>query len=194
MSEFLIEKVKKRNGPEATLFGSGSWRGKTLKMVAEELGKPFDEVLMDDIGPTGASGAYFVMDEALQSRLIADSLVAISSDGSPTMHHPRGYGAFAKIIRKFVVEDKLLSIEDAIRKMTGLPSTILGLENRGLLKPGNYADILVFDPKQVKDLATYEDPHQLATGFDYVILNGRVVFTEDAGLPLRFGKMLTKGK
>lgn len=192
LSDFLIEKVKKRNGPEATLFGNGSWRGKTLKMVAEELGKPFDEVLMDDIGPTGASGAYFVMDEALQSRLIADSLVAISSDGSPTMHHPRGYGAFAKIIRKFVVEDKLLSIEDAIRKMTGLPSTILGLENRGLLKPGNYADILVFDPKKVKDLATYEDPHQLATGFDYVILNGRVVFTEDTGSPLRFGKVLVK--
>jgi len=132
------------------------------------------------------------MDEALQSRLIADSLVAISSDGSPTMHHPRGYGAYAKIIRKFVVEDKLLSIEDAIRKMTGLPSTILGLENRGLLKPGNYADILVLDPKQVKDLATYEDPHQLATGFDYVILNGRVVFTEDTASPLRFGKVLVK--
>ena len=92
------------------------------------------------------------------------------------------------------MEDKLLSIEDAIRKMTGLPSTILGLENRGLLEPGNYADILVFDPKQVKDLATYEDPHQLATGFDYVILNGRVVLAENTGLTLRYGKMLTKGK
>ena len=68
----------------------------------------------------------------------------------------------------------------------------MGLEDRGLLEPGNYADILVFDPKQVKDLATYEDPHQLAAGFDYVILNGRVVFTEDIGSPLRFGKVLVK--
>jgi len=194
LSDFLIKRVTKRNGPEATLFGNGPWRGKTLKMLAEELGKPFDEVLMDDIGPNGASGAYFVMDDALQSRLIADSLVVISSDGSPTMHHPRGYGAFAKIIRKFVVEDKLLHLEEAIRKMTGFPSTILGLENRGLLKSGYYADILVFDPNQVKDLATYEDPHQLATGFDYVILNGRVVLTENTGLTLRYGKMLTKGK
>ena len=193
LSDFLIERVTKRNGPEATLFGNGPWRGKTLKKVAEELGKPFVEVLMDDIGPNGASGAYFVMDEALQSRLITDSLAAISSDGSPTMHHPRGYGAFGKIIRKFVVEDKLLSLGDAIRKMTGLPASILGLEYRGLLEPGNYADILVFDPKQVKDLATYEEPHQLATGFDYVILNGRVVFTKDKDSPLRFGKMLTKG-
>ena len=165
-------------------------QGKTLKMVAEELEKPFNEVLMDDIGPNGASGAYFVMDEALQSRLIADSLVALSSDGSPTMHHPRGYGAFAKIIRKFVVEDKLLTLEDAIRKMTGLPASILKLEKRGLLKAGNYADVLVFDPNQVKDLATYEEPHQLAIGFDYVILNGRVAFTEDTSLPLRYGKVL----
>ncbi len=191
LSEFLVERVTKRNGSEATLFGNGSWKGKTLKMVAEELGKPFDEVLMDDIGPNGASGAYFVMNEALQKRLIEDSLVAISSDGSPTMHHPRGYGAFAKIIRKFVMEDKLLSLEDAVRKMAGLPSFILGLNDRGLLKTGNYADILIFDPKQVKDLSTYEDPHQLATGFDYVILNGKVVYTGGTGSPLRFGKVLT---
>jgi N-acyl-D-aspartate/D-glutamate deacylase len=110
--------------------------------------------------------------------------------GSPTMRHPRGYGSFAKVIRKFVNEDKLLTLEQAIHKMSGLPAETVGLDKtatparesakpgtpaRGTLKPGNAADILIFDPAKVKDTATFEEPHQLAEGFDTVIVNGKVI-------------------
>lgn len=172
LKQYLHGKVLKRNGPEATLLGNGKWKGMNLKQVADSLQLSFEDVLIDVIGPEGASGAYFVMDEALQSTLIQDSLVCISSDGSPTMHHPRGYGSFAKVIRQYVNETNSLRLAEAIRKMTALPASIIGIKKRGLVKVGNKADLLIFDPAQVKDLATYEDPHQMAEGMEYVIING----------------------
>lgn len=172
LKKYLHDKVIKRNGPEATLLGNGKWKGMNLKQVADSLHLTFEDVLIDVIGPDGASGAYFVMDEALQSALIQDSLVCISSDGSPTMHHPRGYGSFAKIIRHYVNETKSLTLAEAIRKMTSLPAAIIGLQDRGLIKVGYKADLLIFDPMLVKDLATYEDPHQMASGMEYIIING----------------------
>ena len=172
LKKFLHDKVMKRNGPQATLLGNGTWRGMTLAQVSDSLNLAFEDVLIDVIGPDGASGAYFVMNEELQSVLIRDSLVCISSDGSPTMHHPRGYGSFPKIIRYYVNEARSLPLEEAIRKMTSLPASILGLEKRGLIKVGYKADLLVFDTNEVKDVATYEDPHKLAVGFEYIIVNG----------------------
>ena len=172
LKKYLYDKVIKRNGPEATLFGNGKWRGMNLKQVAVSLHLSFEDVLIDVIGPEGVSGAYFVMDADLQSALIQDSLICISSDGSPTMHHPRGYGSFAKIIRYYVNERKSMTLAEAIRKMTALPASIIGIKNRGLVKVGYKADLLIFDPVLVKDLATYEDPHLMAEGIDYVIING----------------------
>jgi N-acyl-D-amino-acid deacylase len=82
----------------------------------------------------------------------------ICSDGGPAMRHPRGYGSFPKIIEEFVVQQKLLSLEEAVRKMTSLPATTMGLTDRGVLAVGKKADMLVFDPQQVKANATYEKP------------------------------------
>lgn len=173
---YLHERVAKRNGPEATLLGSGENAGKTLADLAAERGKPYAEVLAD-LGPRGGSAAYFVMNEDLQSRLLVADGVNICTDGSPTMRHPRGYGSFAKVIRKFVREDKLLTMEEAIHKMSGLPAQTIALDKqgRGTLKPGHFADIVIFDPAKVKDTATFEDPHQLAEGFGVVLVNGAVV-------------------
>ena len=192
LKAFLHERVMARNGPEATLFGTGKWKGKTLAQVAKEAGKPFEDVLIDDIGPRGASGAYFVMDQEVMERFFMDPHVMVSSDGSPTGYHPRGHGTFAKIIREFVMEKELVSLEEAVRKMTGLPAQTLDLDNqkRGLIAPGYAADVLVFDPAMVRDTATFNDPYQLAEGFDWVVVNGTIErangeFTGDRG-----GKML----
>jgi N-acyl-D-aspartate/D-glutamate deacylase len=192
LKNYLQARIAKRNGPEATLFGDGPWKGMTLKMVADSLKKSFEDVLIDDVGPDGGSGAYFVMNEELQTALIQDSLVCISSDGSPSMHHPRGYGTFAKMIRQYVNKTGVLTLPDAIRKMTSLPAAIIGIENRGILKVGNKADLLIFDPQAVEDKATYETPHQYAVGFDYVIINGHIAKSPDNEIAKRFGKFLHK--
>ncbi len=194
LAAYLRKRVNLRNGPEATLLGTAPWAGKTLAQVAAESGKPFEDVLIDDIGPHGASAAYFVMDRELQDRLFIDPHVMACSDGSPTMRHPRGYGSFAKVIRYYVREQKLLTLEEAIRKMSGLPAETLGLtrQKRGLLKEGFAADILVFDPAKVNDTATFENPHQLAEGFDWVVVNGVLVFGDDAFTGAAGGKILKK--
>ncbi len=185
--EFLRRKIASRNGPEATLFGTAPFAGKTLAEVAEAQGKPFEEVLLE-IGPGGASGAYFVMNEELQARLLADPHVMVCSDGSPTMHHPRGYGSFARIIETYVLKEKLLSLGEAVRKMTGLPAQTLGLKGRGRIEAGYHADLLVFSPQQVKALADFSNPKQLAQGMDWVVVNGKVAFQrgESKG---RYGKV-----
>ncbi len=173
LAEYLRNRVNKRNGPEATLIGSPPYAGRTLKQVADSLGKPFEEVLMDDIGPHGASAAYFVMNEAVMEHILLHPSVVVSSDGSPTMQHPRGYGSFAKIIRAYVIEEPLLTLESAIRKMSGQTADILQLTDRGYLKPGLRADVLMFDPTDVRDMATFPQPHQFAVGFDDVWISGR---------------------
>jgi N-acyl-D-amino-acid deacylase len=123
--------------------------------------------------------------------LIADSLVAICSDGSPTGFHPRGHGTYARIIEEFVMKRKVLDLPEAIRKMTSYPAQILGLTDRGLVKEGFVADLLIFRPEQIVEKATYEDPFQLAEGFNTVIVNGQIA-RKDEGLdtPL-YGKILT---
>jgi N-acyl-D-aspartate/D-glutamate deacylase len=194
IATYLRNRVNKRNGPEATLLGSGSDAGKTLAQVADERGIPFEEVLIEK-GPQGGSAAYFVMDEDLQRRLFLDPLTNVCSDGAPSMRHPRGYGSYAKVIRQYVNEEGVISLEKAVHKMSGLAATTTGLiqQQRGIIAPGYAADILIFDPNQVRDTATFENPHQLAEGFDMILVNGVVVreggtFSADrAGRMLRWG-------
>lgn len=203
LAEFLRARVARRNGPEATLIGTGKWRGKTLAEAAEEAGKPFEDLLID-IGPSGASGAYFVMDRAAMERFLVDPRVMICSDGSPTMLHPRGYGSFARILARYVRAEPLLSIEEAVRKMSGLPAATVGLDRqshdaedlrsarRGRIEEGWAADLVVFDPAKVEDLATFEEPHTHAGGFRYVIVNGRVVIDDEQLTNARPGLVLRK--
>ncbi len=190
LADFLFKKVNARNGPEATLLGTAPFSGKTLAEIAKELNKSFVDVLIDDIGPNGASGAYFVMDEDLQNRILQDSSVMVSSDGSPTSRHPRGYGTFAEIIETYVNQKQLLSLEAAIRKMTSLPAQTMRLEHRGVLLKDKKADVLVFDPNRVKAKATYENPFQLAEGFDVVIVNGQISLKNGKFSARRHGQML----
>lgn len=94
-------------------------------------------------------------------------------EGKP---HPRAYGSFARVLGRYVREAKLFSLEDAIRKMTSLPANRVGLRDRGILKPGVYADVVIFDPNTVMDKATFEDPHQYSDGIEYVFVNGQPVW------------------
>ncbi|WP_188502776.1 N-acyl-D-amino-acid deacylase family protein [Pontibacter amylolyticus] len=191
LATFLRNKITLRNGPEATLIGSGPYKGKTLEQVAKEVNKPFELALMEDIGPYGADGAYFIMDEALQETFLKDKHVMVCSDGSPSMRHPRSFGTFARVLETYVIQKQLLSLEEAIHKMTGLSAKTIGLHNRGLVKQGYKADLLLFKPEEVRENATYENPHQEATGFRYVLVNGFVV-REEGRLALKTGKILQK--
>jgi N-acyl-D-aspartate/D-glutamate deacylase len=93
--------------------------------------------------------------------------------------HPRTYGTYPRILGKYVREEKVLRLEEAVRKMTSFPAQRFGILDRGLLRPGMYADLVAFDPEKVIDTATFEDPHRFPEGMPYVVVNGRV--TVDGG-------------
>jgi len=174
LADYLRDRVNRRNGPEATLLGTGAYTGKTLAELAHEMEMPFEDVLIDVIGPNGTSGAYFVMNDELQARLLQDPNVGVCSDGSPTGFHPRGHGTFAKIIEKYVLQDNSLVPSEAISKLTAFPANVLGISDRGAIRENMKADILIFDMEEVRATATYPDPLQLAEGFEIVIVNGKV--------------------
>jgi len=190
LAEYLRKRVHRRNGPQATLLGTGEFTGKTLADIAIELEMPFEDVLIDIIGPQGASGAYFVMNEQLQARILQSPIVGISSDGRIDGFHPRGHGTFAKIIEKYVVQQKMLSLSEAVRKMTSLPAQILHITDRGVIREGMFADIVLFDPAKVHATATYPNPLQLAQGFHTVIINGKIARTENRMSPELHGRVL----
>ena len=190
LENYIRTKVNLRNGPEATLLGSAPYTGKTLAEAAKDKNKPFEQFLIEDLGPQGSSGAYFVMDKELQESLLKDDIIGVCSDGSKTGHHPRGHGTFAKIIETYVVQDSILTLEQAVQKMTSYAAEILHLKDRGLLKKGYKADIIIFDPENVKAPADYVNPHQLSKGFDKVLVNGKVV-RDDENLTTKLsGKVL----
>jgi len=129
-----------------------------------------------EIGPDGGQAAHFVMDRALQDRLLLDPMVAIGTDGSPGGSHPRSAGTFARVIEELVVRRPRLPLEEAVRKMTSLPASILGISDRGSIRTGAMADLVLFDPARVHARADYLDPTAQAEGFDLVVVNGQPAF------------------
>ncbi len=190
LATYLRNRVNRRNGPEATLLGTEPYTGRTLAELAHELEMPFEDVLIDVIGPAGASGAYFVMNDELQARLVQSPYVGFCSDGSPTGFHPRGHGTFARVIERFVERDSLLSLPTAVQKMTSFAAGVLSIDDRGSLERGKKADIVIFDPREVRETATYPSPFSMAEGFDVVIVNGRVAREGGRLTPLRHGRVL----
>ena len=104
--------------------------------------------------------------------------------------HPRAYGSFPRVLRKYVREEKLLTLENAVRKMSSLPASLLQMKDRGLLLRGYKADIVIFDPETVRDNATYEDSQQYSTGIEYVIVNGKISIENDEYNGALNGKVL----
>ena len=134
------------------------------------------------------------MTKETQDAFITAPDVSISTDGSPTMRHPRSFGSFPKVIEEYVVRDKVLSLELAINKMTGQTANIFDIQTRGLLKKGYGADILIMDLANVKANTTWTDIYAEPTGFDYVIVNGRVTDTAVKSSEPTYGRVLLKTK
>ncbi len=129
----------------------------------------------------GAGMVYRVMSEADVQNIMRQPFTMIASDSSVRdfgegVPHPRGYGNNARVLGNYVRQLKIISLEDAIRKMTSLPAQTFGLRERGLIREGFAADLVIFDENKVADLATFEQPHQYAAGFSAVIVNGETVF------------------
>ncbi|MDR7484849.1 MAG: D-aminoacylase [Armatimonadota bacterium] len=148
----------------------------------------------------GIQMIVFSMSEDDVRRVMRHPAVAIASDGW-TLHpsaggrpHPRSYGTYARVLGKYVRDDGVLRLEDAVRKMTSLPAQRLGCLDRGLIRPGCTADLVIFDPAQVIDRATFEDPHQFCAGVSHVIVNGRVVIDEGADTGAAAGRVLRRGR
>ena len=175
--------------------------GKRVSEVARLWGKdPIDTVfdlLIEDQAYT--SNAIFVMSENDVALALQQPWVSFDNDSSGTAPdgllgrdrpHPRAYGTFPRILRKYVREEKKLRLEEAIRKMTALPAQRMRLADRGVLKQGMWADVVVFDPEKVRDLATYENPSQFSVGMDYVLVNGVPVIEEGKMTNALPGKVL----
>ena len=143
----------------------------------------------------GASGVFFQMDESDVEKIMALDYTMIGSDGSIVEYgkgvpHCRSYGTFPRVISQYVLKRHVLPIEEAVRKMTALPAQTLRLTERGVIKKGMYADIVVFDPKTIHDTATYQKPHQYPSGIRYVIVNGRMAAENGKPTGIFPGKVL----
>ena len=153
------------------------------------------ETAMEIVAAGGASAVFHAIDEADVERIMREPVTMVASDGEVPVFgeaapHPRSYGTFARVLAVYVREKRLLTLEDAVRKMSSLPAHRIGLADRGLLRPGMKADLAVFDPARVRDAATFERPHQYAEGFTLVIVNGQPVFENGAMTAARPGRVL----
>ena len=175
-------------GPEAVMIGVVQnpkmlpLQGKRLSEIAKMWNKdPIDALFDFLIEDPSAGVAVFGMSQPDVTLALQQPWVSIDNDSSGTSPdgllgqehpHPRAYGTFPRILSKYVREDKALSLPDAIRKMTALPAQRLRLTDRGVLKAGLWADVVIFDPATIRDLATFDNPNQLSEGMEYVLVNG----------------------
>jgi N-acyl-D-amino-acid deacylase len=161
-------------------------QGRTLAEVAAERGAHPADVAIDLVIEDGSrvGTAYVLMSEENVRRKIALPWVSFGSDAEApaaegvflrTSTHPRAYGTFARLLGRYVRDEGLVPLAEAIRRLTGLPAANLGLAGRGLLEPGHFADVAVFDPARIADHATFDDPHRYATGMVHVFVNGEQV-------------------
>lgn len=176
-------------------------QGKRLSQIAEEQNKDPLDALMDlilaDHGQTGA--IYFMMNEADLRAAMKSPFVSFCTDSgaravdgplSRAKSHPRGWGSYPRILGRYVRTEHQLTLEQAVHKMTGMPAKRVGLSERGLLRNGMFADITIFDPRQVIDRATFEAPNQYPEGIKYVIVNGQISVDDGKRTPALAGRPL----
>jgi N-acyl-D-amino-acid deacylase len=186
--EFKSEKLKRLTG-------------KTLAEVAKMRGKdPIDtamDLIAEDESRIGT--LYFIMSEDNVKKELAKPWISFGSDEASQAPegvflkadpHPRAYGNFARLLGKYVREEKVVPMSEAIRRLSGLPATNLGLDHRGFLKEGMFADVVVFDPATISDRATFEKPHQYAVGMKHVFVNGVQVLRDGEHTGAKPGRAL----
>jgi len=176
------------------------YAGKTLEDILLAQGKKPDaaagaDLIIDIVLHGDASAIFFQMDEPDVERLMRLPYVMVGSDGGlqtpgQGVPHPRSYGTFSRVLARYVREKGVLSLEDAVRKMTSLPAQTLRLKDRGLVREGMWGDLVLFDPTTVADAATYEDPHRTSVGIRAVFVNGEVVWEDGHSTGKRPGRVL----
>jgi dihydroorotase/N-acyl-D-amino-acid deacylase len=184
----------------ASVENDASLTGKTLADATRARGKEptidnAAEVAMALVESGRVSGIFHAMKEDDVVRIMKHPTTMIASDGEVPVFgkaspHPRSYGTFARVLGRYVREQKVLSLEDAIRKMTSMPAARVGLYERGLLRPGMKADLVVFNPATITDKATFEKPHQYAEGVSHVLVNGVLVVDDGRVTGARPGRVL----
>lgn len=181
----------------ASYAAQRAWQGQSLAQIARDTGQTPLDVALEILRRGGAGIVNFGMQEDEVRLFMREPYVATASDGStmtldaPTQPHPRSFGTFPRKIGRYAIEGKIIPLAQAIYSASGLPAEILGLTDRGFLRPGCFADIVVFDPQTFRDTATYEKPLSWATGTRLVLVNGQVAVEDQrptsrlAGRPIR---------
>ncbi len=193
--EIIKTIMRKQGSPEKVLvigFDTDSLKylqGKTLAEIAAMRGKSPEETVMDLVidDNSNVTAVFFSMSEDNLRKQIAQPWMSFGSDGKSmapegvslkTATHPRAYGNFARLLGKYVRDEQVITLEEAVRRLTSLPASNMKIDKRGALKEGYYADIVVFDPAKIQDHSTFEDPHQLSTGMTHVFVNGEQVLRD----------------
>jgi len=177
------------------------YTGKTLAAVAAERGKSPEETAMDLVVEDNSrvGTIYFLMDEENVKRAVALPWMSFGSDEAAPSNegvflqsnsHPRAFGNFARVLGHYVRDEKVTTLENAVHRLSGLPAANLGLQERGQLKPGYFADLAIFDPATIADHATYAQPNQYATGMRHVFVNGVQVVKDGEHTGAKPGKAL----
>ena len=189
--EEMNRNLARRGGPDTLLMTAArdhSIVGKTLAAIAGERNETPVQAAIQIIQAGGSDVASFNMKESDIEAFMRQPWVMTCSDGSEG--HPRKYGTFPRKLREYVYKRHVIPLEFAIRSSTSLPAQTLGLKDRGLLKPGYFADVLVFDPKTIDERATYENPRVLATGVRYLTVNGQLAIDNGALTSALAGRVL----
>ncbi len=202
----LVDHINaERGGDPATIVAAhcafdATRNGKSLADMLAEQGRAVTveqaaEVAMELQAQGGCQGVFHSMSEDDVQRVMRHPMTMISSDGGIPdpgvgVPHPRNYGAFARVLARYVRERHVLSFAEAVRKMTSLPARRLGLKDRGILRVGAFADLSVLDPATIQDRATFADPHQYAEGVRHVFVNGQAVLRDGALTGARPGRVL----
>jgi dihydroorotase/N-acyl-D-amino-acid deacylase len=183
-----------------------SLAGKSLAEVLRDRGRPVTipraaELVIEIVEKGGCSAIYHAISEDDLVRIMKHPATMIASDAAPgipifgrDVPHPRAYGTFARVLGLYVREKGVLTLEDAVRKMSSFPAQRLGLSDRGMLRPGLKADLVVFDPATVADRATFEKPHQYAEGVAAVIVNGELALSGGQLTSARAGRVLKRNQ
>jgi N-acyl-D-aspartate/D-glutamate deacylase len=189
----MRENLRRRNGPDAILLtgGDSAWIGKTLAEIARERGTDPITAAMEIVEAGGASVASFNMNEEDIEAIMRADFVMTGSDGSGG--HPRKYGTYPRKIRKYVLEDSVITMARMVRASSAQVAEVFGLEGRGQISEGSFADVAVFDPATIRDEATFVDPTRLATGMRFVLVNGVLVVDEGRPTHELAGRVLARG-
>ncbi len=178
-----------------------SLEGKTISEITRQKGRRGlrreIQTVLEIVERGGAQMVYHSMSEEDVARILRHPFTAVASDGGVRefgvgVPHPRSYGTRARVLAEYVRRRGLITLEDAVRRMTSLPARAMRLPDRGLLRPGYAADLVLFDPERVQDKATFRQPHQFSEGFDFVLVNGRAVVENGKLTGARPGRVLRR--